>query len=288
MPNALKAISKWWKESTSSVEDYLSEPEYVRKPIPQIPGESVLVRRNPKEVRERKLNKAVDIAMAPQGGMLKVQAIPKLMSSIYKLGSETGVQPFPSKTAKLISGLMKTPEEEFEALKSLRSATVKEATDPVKGLYKGWFQQSKREIMINPYIADKLTVPHEFAHLRTWYPKGTAAEKKAAELLAEGTYRLQFALVNAPQQKASLEEFYSLISPTENTARDFAEVIAELPVTKEFYNRAFQNILNANLEGMAETYRKYNLTVPWANLLKDLGIQTTMEEMKRVPWRINP
>jgi hypothetical protein len=204
----------------------------------------------------------MEMAFAPQAGMLKAMGTGKLLSGLlrgYRTGLMKGRLPeviakafVPAKTG--LKEALKVPESEFRRISDINWRST---ISPSRGQFVHGIRLEKGTIDLHPTDVRPGTVWHEFTHARQFSPgKGemegiAVTEKQAANALVKFWEEL---LPLAQEHGYSMEDFYTVSSPIERHAREVSEkMLQKQNVVKgaKDFGRIFRKVLEKEL-GFAE------------------------------------
>lgn len=198
----------------------------------------------PKPLSDQEL---LELALAPQAGMLKVVGLTKLLPKVIKAGVGTSAS---RGLRNVWKELLEIPESEWKRVKGVEWANVAPNS--------GEFRALQRVIKLDPTAVREGTPWHEFTHARQFIPeRGKKMEGLGVTEEQASTALLKFwkeLLPLAQDFGYSTEDFYRTASPIERHARGVTERMIQgrrLGEGVEDFGRVFRDVMEKEL-GFAE------------------------------------
>jgi hypothetical protein len=211
----------------------------------------------------------MEMAFAPEAGMLKARGVSKLSAQLLKLmqqqrdylgagfknpkaidAVEEAASRLYAPGRQAVVEALRIPSREWRPLKDVRFENL---NPPFVQDYitHGQYDWETNRILFDPQFAIPSTVPHEFAHLRQWNPRETLTPSGAREsTMTAGMFQLYKDLLTGSQATGmTVDQFTNLLSPIEKHAYE-VERLFNAPRGMS-YNKAYQLALEQEV-GAAE------------------------------------
>lgn len=187
--------------------------------------------------------KIMDIALAPQAGILKIKAVPKFFSTLAKMKGGTGGNI--KRGATHVQEILSAPQKEL--------SRIKDVIPTRNMLYSGLYKPYSKEIKLSMSFPAQMGVFwHELAHARQFLPEGglEGLRSKSIRSLRNKLFDL------LEKQGVSLEDARYLLDPIERHAIKVEKSMTKMrhparsvkQVSEKHFSRVYKPLLKEELE----------------------------------------